>query len=149
TQHYLNLINGFLMYGRQHSSTVRVRARDQERWWPGCRLREVRIVSGRYGAVEMSMPRRRLGTAEARPLSRTQSHHRGAPAGRPLGAGPMKRLVFPCALLAIVAASVAPSAGAAPMFARQYGFTCTVCHLAFPALNEFGEQFAANNFRLP
>ncbi|MDZ7671081.1 MAG: hypothetical protein U5Q16_17290 [Gammaproteobacteria bacterium] len=40
-------------------------------------------------------------------------------------------------------------ANAAPMFARQYNVSCNVCHSAFPALNAFGEQFAASNFRLP
>jgi hypothetical protein len=42
-----------------------------------------------------------------------------------------------------------PDVAAAPLFARQYNLTCNVCHSAFPALNAFGEQFAANNFRLP
>jgi hypothetical protein len=39
-------------------------------------------------------------------------------------------------------------AEAAPMFARQYNFTCSVCHSAFPRLNAFGEQFVASNYRL-
>jgi len=41
------------------------------------------------------------------------------------------------------------AAQAAPMFARQYGVSCVTCHSAFPKLNEYGEQFAANNFRMP
>jgi hypothetical protein len=40
-------------------------------------------------------------------------------------------------------------AHANPAFARQYGMSCTVCHAAFPRLNSFGEQFLANNIRLP
>ncbi len=36
-----------------------------------------------------------------------------------------------------------------PGFARQYNISCAVCHNAFPKLNGFGEQFAADNFRLP
>lgn len=41
------------------------------------------------------------------------------------------------------------STQAAPMFARQYGVSCVTCHAAFPRLNEYGEEFAANNFRMP
>lgn len=36
-----------------------------------------------------------------------------------------------------------------PEFARRYNITCAACHSAFPQLNAFGEQFAANNMRLP
>jgi hypothetical protein len=38
---------------------------------------------------------------------------------------------------------------AAPMFARKYKISCTVCHSAFPKLNDFGKEFMANNYRLP
>ena len=38
---------------------------------------------------------------------------------------------------------------AAPLFARQYGISCVTCHAAFPKLNDFGEQFVKNNYRLP
>lgn len=41
------------------------------------------------------------------------------------------------------------AAQAAPMFARQYGVSCMTCHAAFPRLNAYGEEFAANNFRMP
>lgn len=37
---------------------------------------------------------------------------------------------------------------AMPVFARKYEMSCTACHSAFPRLNEFGEQFAAQNMRL-
>lgn len=41
-------------------------------------------------------------------------------------------------------------AGAVPVFARQYEMTCNTCHVAFPRLNQFGEQFAGEmNMRLP
>lgn len=40
-------------------------------------------------------------------------------------------------------------AAAMPAFARQYGISCAVCHDAFPRLNDFGESFIANNYRLP
>ncbi|MDA3869886.1 MAG: hypothetical protein PF589_08080 [Gammaproteobacteria bacterium] len=38
---------------------------------------------------------------------------------------------------------------AMPVFARKYDLSCNTCHAAFPRLNEFGQQFAANNMRLP
>ena len=37
---------------------------------------------------------------------------------------------------------------AMPVFARKYDMSCAACHSAFPRLNEFGEQFAAQNMRL-
>lgn len=40
-------------------------------------------------------------------------------------------------------------AKAIPAFARQYDISCNVCHVAYPRLNAFGEQFAANNMRMP
>ncbi|MFO7593612.1 MAG: hypothetical protein R6X15_06170 [Pseudomonadota bacterium] len=39
-------------------------------------------------------------------------------------------------------------ASAMPVFARKYEMSCTACHSAFPRLNDFGEQFAAQNMRL-
>jgi hypothetical protein len=41
------------------------------------------------------------------------------------------------------------TAWAMPEFARRYDMTCAACHSAFPRLNQFGEEFAANNMRLP
>jgi hypothetical protein len=38
---------------------------------------------------------------------------------------------------------------AMPAFSRKYNISCVTCHAAFPRLNEFGEQFASDNFRLP
>jgi hypothetical protein len=35
-----------------------------------------------------------------------------------------------------------------PEFSRRYDLSCAACHVAFPRLNKFGEQFAADNFRL-
>ena len=40
-------------------------------------------------------------------------------------------------------------AWAMPEFSRRYSMSCATCHVAFPRLNKFGEQFAADNFRLP
>ena len=41
------------------------------------------------------------------------------------------------------------AAWAMPEFARRYSLSCAACHAAFPRLNKFGEQFLANNLRLP
>jgi len=38
---------------------------------------------------------------------------------------------------------------AMPVFSRKYNISCITCHAAFPRLNEFGEQFVSDNFRLP
>ncbi|VAX07803.1 hypothetical protein MNBD_GAMMA25-1122 [hydrothermal vent metagenome] len=40
-------------------------------------------------------------------------------------------------------------AEAIPVFARKYKLSCNACHAAFPRLNEFGQQFVDNNYRLP
>lgn len=39
-------------------------------------------------------------------------------------------------------------ADAIPAFARKYRVSCALCHAPFPRLNEFGETFAGNGFRL-
>ena len=36
---------------------------------------------------------------------------------------------------------------AIPAFARLYGFQCSACHSAFPALNDFGEEFRLSGYR--
>ncbi len=38
---------------------------------------------------------------------------------------------------------------AIPVFARKYEMSCQTCHAAFPKLNEFGQQFVNDNYRLP
>ena len=40
-------------------------------------------------------------------------------------------------------------AGAIPYYARKYGVNCTQCHVLPPMLNEFGQRFFANGYRLP
>jgi len=52
-------------------------------------------------------------------------------------------------LLAAVISIIPTTAEAIPAFARKYNISCITCHAAFPRLNEFGEQFAADNLRLP
>jgi hypothetical protein len=56
--------------------------------------------------------------------------------------------LFFCMMILLV--MVIPSkSNAMPVFARKYDMSCNTCHAAFPKLNEFGEQFASDNMRLP
>ena len=43
---------------------------------------------------------------------------------------------------------VTTPAAALPVFARRYRMSCQLCHNPIPALTAFGEQFAANGFRM-
>jgi hypothetical protein len=52
------------------------------------------------------------------------------------------------AALAMMAAMPVPSL-AIPVFARKYGFECTMCHSAFPRLNDFGQRFRQNGYQIP
>jgi hypothetical protein len=36
-----------------------------------------------------------------------------------------------------------------PIFARKYHKSCSMCHIAIPKLNEFGEQFRNNGYQFP
>src|ERR1700688_951599 len=38
---------------------------------------------------------------------------------------------------------------AIPAFSRQYGTSCTTCHLDFPKLNDFGKAFKDAGFKFP
>jgi hypothetical protein len=42
-----------------------------------------------------------------------------------------------------------PSAFAIPAFARQYGTSCSTCHVDFPKLNDFGKAFKDAGFKFP
>lgn len=55
---------------------------------------------------------------------------------------------LPVLNMALVWMLGAQNALAMPEFARRYNISCAACHSAFPRLNQFGEQFAANNMRL-
>ncbi len=46
-------------------------------------------------------------------------------------------------VLAIVLVDCRP-ASAIPAFARKYGMPCSACHLAWPMLSPFGQQFKDN-----
>src|SRR6201987_3121063 len=53
-------------------------------------------------------------------------------------------LLFICLFLT---AASQPS-HAIPAFARKYGLPCSACHIGWPILNVFGQQFKDNGFQL-
>lgn len=54
------------------------------------------------------------------------------------------------ALIAFWAFVLLPTAvQAIPAFGRKYGFSCTMCHTAFPKLNDFGQRFRDNGYQIP
>jgi len=57
------------------------------------------------------------------------------------------KLVLPLAL-ALWLAQAGPVV-ALPVFAHRYGLSCQACHTIVPELNEFGERFKKDGFRLP
>jgi len=44
---------------------------------------------------------------------------------------------------------LAGSSYAIPAFSRQYGTSCTTCHIDFPKLNDFGKAFKDAGFKFP
>lgn len=53
------------------------------------------------------------------------------------------------AAVVVLAALVPCESSAIPVFARKYGFNCSMCHSAYPRLNDFGARYRANGYRLP
>ena len=52
------------------------------------------------------------------------------------------------ALVLALTLVVPPDARAIPAFARRYKVSCMLCHNPVPVLNDFGDLFASNGFRL-
>src|ERR1700674_4389581 len=44
---------------------------------------------------------------------------------------------------------LASSSYAIPAFSRQYGTSCSTCHVDFPKLNDFGKAFKDAGFKFP
>lgn len=61
----------------------------------------------------------------------------------------MKRGLVAAASLAASVTLLPSQAGAIPVFAHRYGFSCQQCHTTVPHLNGFGQRFYRNGFRLP
>src|SRR6202158_2106048 len=67
-------------------------------------------------------------------------------------------VLFSILILALFASIPAPVAGgvklgypiyAIPAFSRQYGTSCSTCHVDFPKLNDFGKAFKDAGFKFP
>lgn len=58
-------------------------------------------------------------------------------------------LVLAAGTCAFLLAAAAVPAGAVPVFARKYGFDCTMCHSNFPRLNDFGSRYRRNGYQIP
>jgi len=64
---------------------------------------------------------------------------------------PIKKVIsiHALAVLSILFFILPRSSRAIPAFARQYGTTCSTCHLDFPQLNDFGKAFKDAGFKFP
>lgn len=58
--------------------------------------------------------------------------------------GPAVFLFFICLFLF----ATSQSSPAIPAFARKYGLPCSACHIGWPILNTFGQQFKDNGYQL-
>jgi len=60
------------------------------------------------------------------------------------------RFVFLQLLLcSLLLGSFPTTSEAIPEFSRKYNVNCSMCHAAFPRLNEFGQSFIDSNYRMP
>ena len=48
-----------------------------------------------------------------------------------------------------VVLAAGPYSQAIPAFSRQYGTSCSTCHVDFPKLNDFGKAFKDAGFKFP
>lgn len=60
----------------------------------------------------------------------------------------LRKLLLAAASGGLLLGILAP-AGAVPIFARKYGFECTMCHSAFPRLNDWGQRYRQNGYQIP
>lgn len=56
---------------------------------------------------------------------------------------------FVLSLLLLTFLLMTASSFAIPAFSRQYGTSCTTCHINFPKLNDFGKAFKDAGFKFP
>jgi len=57
--------------------------------------------------------------------------------------------VFMLSILLLTLCVLSASSFAIPAFSRQYGTSCTTCHVNFPKLNDFGKAFKDAGFKFP
>ncbi len=58
------------------------------------------------------------------------------------------RTLLPAVIL-LSMITVSKQSVAIPAFARQYGTSCSTCHIDFPKLNDFGKAFKDAGFKFP
>src|SRR6202161_1521411 len=58
-------------------------------------------------------------------------------------------LIFVLSVLLLIFFLLSASSLAIPAFSRQYGTSCTPCHIDFPKLNDFGKAFKDAGFKFP
>ena len=58
-------------------------------------------------------------------------------------------VTLPGTLTVIMILFISTNTHGIPYFARKYDFQCGTCHVIPPKLNQFGENFRANGYRLP
>jgi len=63
----------------------------------------------------------------------------------------LPELLIPASILAVpfLLPTISTNSYAIPAFSRQYGTSCTTCHLDFPKLNDFGKAFKDAGFKFP
>jgi len=61
----------------------------------------------------------------------------------------MVHCVWWSALMVLLIIGSAKQSLAIPAFARQYGTSCSTCHIDFPKLNDFGKAFKDAGFKFP
>src|SRR6202140_3202699 len=57
--------------------------------------------------------------------------------------------IFVLSLLLLTFFITTASSFAIPAFSRQYGTSCTTCHVDYPKLNDFGKAFKDAGFKFP
>lgn len=60
----------------------------------------------------------------------------------------LRSLLFTLVLAAAFVGVTSQPSYAIPAFARKYGLPCSACHIGWPILNVFGQQFRDNGFQL-
>src|SRR5579862_4452343 len=60
-----------------------------------------------------------------------------------------RRTIFLLSVLFLALFLLTASSFAIPAFSRQYGTSCTTCHVDFPKLNDFGKAFKDAGFKFP
>src|ERR1700723_965636 len=60
-----------------------------------------------------------------------------------------RSLMFVLSVLLLIFFLLSASSLAIPAFSRQYGTSCTTCHIDFPKLNDFGKAFKDAGFKFP